>query len=136
MGLEEQKLWDKIKSTAQNVGSKIQTGVNQVAQKVANATQPQQSQPTQQQPAGQTLEQVRAEWTKINSDMSNMKGFGEGTSKDESMAIDMAQMNGRFAILKKMGKTNGSISAGPVDQKLFRDANGVNHYLVIMEPLN
>lgn len=48
MGLEEQKIWDKVKNVAQNVGTKIQTGVNQVAQKITDKTQPQQPQPVQQ----------------------------------------------------------------------------------------
>jgi hypothetical protein len=131
MGIEEQKLWDKIKNTAQNVGNKIQTGVNQVAQSIADKTKPQQSTP--QQPISQTYEQIRAEWSKINSDMSNMKGFGEAASKDEHIVREMGQMNGRIAIMKKMGKTNVTISASPIDEKLFKDKDGAYHYLVIMD---
>ena len=142
--IDEQNILDRIKSTAQKVGSKIQTGVNQVndkvqagvnqvANKVANATQPQQPKTSIQQPTGQTLEQVRAEWMKVNSDTSNTKGFGEGTSKDEHGAMTMAQMNGRVAIMKKMGKTNGYINASIVEQKQFNDPDGTIHFLVIMD---
>lgn len=133
MGLNEQPWLDKLKNTAQNVGNKIHTGVNQVAQKVINSTQqPQQS----IQPVENTLEQIRTEWSKINTDMSNMKGFGEGISKDENITGNMAQLNARIAILKKMGKTNGTISASVIDEKLFKDVDGTFHRFVIMEPNN
>jgi sulfite reductase alpha subunit-like flavoprotein len=132
MGLNEQKLLDKIKTAAQNVGSKIQTGVNQVAQKIADKTKPQPQQQTTQQPIAKTMEEVRNEWSKINSDMSNMKGFGYSKSKDEHIVREMGQMNGRIAIMKKMGKTDVTISASPIDEKLYKDKDGTFHYLVIM----
>ena len=133
MGLNEQKLLDKIKTAAQNVGSKIQTGVNQVAQKIADKTKSQPQQQTTQQPIAKTMEEVRNEWSKINSDMSNMKGFGYSTSKDEHIVREMGQMNGRIAIMKKMGKTDVTISASPIDEKLYKDKDGTFHYLVIMQ---
>jgi sulfite reductase alpha subunit-like flavoprotein len=133
MGLNEQKLLDKIKTAAQNVGSKIQTGVNQVAQKIADKTKPQPQQQTTQQPIAKTMEEVRNEWSKINSDMSNMKGFGYSKSKDEHIVREMGQMNGRIAIMKKMGKTDVTISASPIDEKLYKDKDGTFHYLVIMD---
>jgi hypothetical protein len=128
MGLEEQKWLDKVKTAAQNVGNKIQAGVNQVMQNT-----PHQTAATQQN--DKTLEQVRAEWSKINTDLSNSKGFGEGVSKDESLARQMAELNGRAAILKKMGKTSGSISANVIDQKLFANSDGTYDCLVIMGPI-
>ena len=133
MGLNEQKLLDKIKTAAQNVGSKIQTGVNQVAQKIADKTKSQPQQQTTQQPIAKTMEEVRNEWSKINSDMSNMKGFGYSKSKDEHIVREMGQMNGRIAIMKKMGKTDVTISASPIDEKLYKDKDGTFHYLVIMQ---
>lgn len=133
MGLNEQKLLDKIKTAAQNVGSKIQTGVNQVAQKIADKTKSQPQQQTTQQPIAKTMEEVRNEWSKINSDMSNMKGFGYSASKDEHIVREMGQMNGRIAIMKKMGKTDVTISASPIDEKLYKDKDGTFHYLVIMD---
>lgn len=133
MGLNEQKFLTKVKTAAQNLGGKIQTGVNQVAQKIADKTKPQPQQQTTQQPIAKTMEEVRNEWSKINSDMSNMKGFGYSKSKDESLVREMGQMNGRIAIMKKMGKTDVTISASPIDEKLYKDKDGTFHYLVIME---
>ena len=128
----EQKFLTKVKTAAQNIGNKIQTGVNQVAQKIADKTKSQPQQQTTQQPIAKTMEEVRNEWSKINSDMSNMKGFGYSTSKDEHIVREMGQMNGRIAIMKKMGKTDVTISASPIDEKLYKDKDGTFHYLVIM----
>jgi hypothetical protein len=133
MGLNEQKFLTKVKTAAQNLGSKIQTGVNQVAQKIADKTKSQPQQQATQQPIAKTMEEVRNEWSKINSDMSNMKGFGYSKSKDEHIVREMGQMNGRIAIMKKMGKTDVTISASPIDEKLYKDKDGTFHYLVIME---
>jgi hypothetical protein len=133
MGLNEQKFLTKVKTAAQNLGGKIQTGVNQVAQKIVDKTKPQPQQQTTQQPIAKTMEEVRNEWSKINSDMSNMKGFGYSKSKDEHIVREMGQMNGRIAIMKKMGKTDVTISASPIDEKLYKDKDGTFHYLVIME---
>jgi hypothetical protein len=132
MGLNEQKFLTKVKTAAQNIGNKIQTGVNQVAQKIADKTKSQPQQQTTQQPIAKTMEEVRNEWSKINGDMSNMKGFGYSTSKDEHIVREMGQMNGRIAIMKKMGKTDVTISASPIDEKLYKDKDGTFHYLVIM----
>ena len=60
MGLNEQKLLNKIKTAAQNVGSKIQTGVNQVAQKIVDKTKPQQQVIQEPQQKGKTYEEIRA----------------------------------------------------------------------------
>jgi hypothetical protein len=132
--INEQKLWDRVKSSAQNLGSKIQTGVNKINDKFQSGLdQVTNKVEKAQQPVSQTYEQIRAEWMKVNSDMSNMKGFGEGTSKDESLAKQQAEMNGRLAIMKKMGKNNVTISAYAIDEKLFKDSDGTFHNLVIME---
>ena len=141
MGLEEQKIWNKVKNVAQNVGGKIQTGVNQVAQKIADKTNPQQ--PTEPQPIQQkskTYEEIRAEYSKVNSDMTNMRGFGEGSSRDESLARQMGEFNGRVAIMKKMGKQNAQFGStiyyGDNDEyapKMFRTKDGIYNYLVVME---
>lgn len=140
MGLNEQKLLDKIKTAAQNVGSKIQTGVNQVAQKIVDKTKPQQQVIQEPQQKGKTYEEIRAEWTKINSDMTNMRGFGEGTSREQNLARQMGELNARVAIMKKMGKQNAQFGStiyyGDNDEfapKLFMTKEGVYNYLVVME---
>jgi len=140
MGLNEQKFLTKVKTAAQNLGGKIQTGVNQVAQKIADKTKPQQQVIQEPQQKGKTYEEIRAEWTKINSDMTNMRGFGEGTSREQNLARQMGELNARVAILKKMGKQNAQFGStiyyGENDEfapKLFMTKEGVYNYLVVME---
>ena len=146
MGLNEQKLLDKIKTAAQNVGSKIQTGVNQVAQKIADKTKSPQ-QPTQpiQKVSNSDLQkkrylETRAKWELVNSDKTNTKGFGEGASRNESMALTMAEQNGRVAICKKIGKYPGrcEISAalsGEYDYNPigYTTEDGVYYRIVVMD---
>ena len=140
MGLNEQKFLTKVKTAAQNLGGKIQTGVNQVAQKIADKTKPKQQVIQEPQQKGKTYEEIRAEWTKINSDMTNMRGFGEGTSREQNLARQMGELNARVAIIKKMGKQNAQFGStiyyGENDEfapKLFMTKDGVYNYLVVME---
>jgi hypothetical protein len=131
MGLEEQFL--------KGLGDKIKTGVNKVAQTIVDKTNPQQK-TTQPQQKGKTYEEVRAEYSKVNSDMTNMRGFGEGSSRDEHIARQMGEFNGRVAILKKMGKQNAQFGStiyyGDNDEyapKMFVTKDGIYNYLVVME---
>ena len=140
MGLNEQKFLDKVKAAAQNVGSKIQSGVNQVAQKIADKSKPQQQVNQEPQQKGKTYEEIRAEWIKINSDMTNMRGFGEGISREQNLARQMGELNARVAIMKKMGKQNAQFGStiyyGDNDEftpKLVMTKEGVYNYLVVME---
>jgi hypothetical protein len=132
MGLEEQLL--------KGLGDKIKTGVNKVAQTIVDKTKPQQQQAQSQQQKSKTYEEIRAEYSKVNSDMTNMRGFGEGSSRDESMAKQMGEFNGRVAIMKKMGKQNSQFGStiyyGDNDEfapKMFMTKDGVYNYLVVME---
>jgi hypothetical protein len=141
MGLKEQKLWDKIKNTAQTVGNKIQTGVNQVAQTIADKTKSQQ--PTQQISNVDLQKKhymdTRAKWILVNSDKTT-KGFGEGSSRDESMALTMAEQNGRVEICKKIGKYPGKceISAALSREYDYNPAgytseDGIYYRIVVMD---
>jgi hypothetical protein len=132
MGLEEQLL--------KGLGDKIKTGVNKVAQTIVDKTKPQQQQAQPQQQKSKTYEEIRAEYSKVNSDMTNMRGFGEGSSRDVSMAKQMGEFNGRVAIMKKMGKQNAQFGStiyyGDNDEfapKMFMTKDGVYNYLVVME---
>ena len=131
MGLEEQFL--------KGLGDKIKTGVNKVAQTIVDKTKPQQ-QPQPSQQKSKTYEEIRAEYSKVNSDMTNMRGFGEGSSRDESLARQMGEFNGRVAIMKKMGKQNAQFGStiyyGDNDEyapKMFVTKDGIYNYLVVME---
>jgi hypothetical protein len=144
--LKESELVDLVKSViAENeltneqllkgLGDKIKSGVNKVAQKVADITKPK----TIQEPAtqkGRDLDQLRSEWIKVNADTTNMKGFGEFISPDMSMARSGAGLKARAAILKKMNKQSASFGAEIVDEATFQLENGSYHNLVIMQPTN
>ena len=145
MGLNEQKFLDKVKTAAQNVGSKIQTGVNQVAQKIADKTKSKQSTEPIQKVSNLDLQknrymETRAKWALVNSDKTNTKGFGEGASRDESLALTIAEQNGRVEICKKLGKYPGrcEISAAlsreydynPVG---YTTEDGVYYRIVVMD---
>lgn len=146
MGLEEQlfkglgdKLktaWnDNVKPAAEKAGQAIQTGVHNAAQKVADITQKQgeTSNPTSSQNKGRDYNQLKAEWSKINTDTSNTKGFGEGISKDMNIARQMGEMNARTAMLKKMGKNEASFGSSIVDEATFQKQDGTYNYLVVLD---
>ena len=131
MGLEEQFL--------KGLGNKIKTGVNKVTQIIVDKTKNQQ-QISEPQQKGKTYEEIRAEYSKVNSDTTNMRGFGEGSSRDESLSRQMGEFNARVVIMKKMGKQNAQFGStiyyGNNDEfapKLFMTKDGIYNYLVVME---
>ena len=152
MGLQEQSVKDKlgdfwknkVKPTAQKVGDAVQTGVHNASQKIADMTK----KPEQQQPAPEQKkcrnpyvnciqpEQVDAlmkEWSAVNNDMSNFKGFGTGISKNDSLAQQMAEMAARTVILKKLKKNNASFGTEMIDITYCDLPNGTIQYFVILE---
>ena len=91
--------------------------------------------------SGGTYEQIKAEWSKVNSDDdTSTKGFGEGKSPNESMAMRMGQMNARAIVAKKAAGLkpsdnkpfDQSISASEIDGKMYRIGN-VYNYLCLMD---
>lgn len=137
-------LGQKIKSGVSTGMDQLKTGINKVATKVANSTAPAQAdQPASPEPAqgqnqakGRNYEEVKAEWSKVNSDMSNTNGFGEGVSKDLNIAKSQGELNARAAILHKMGKSQASFSSSILDDALWQlPNNGGYNYLVIMQIL-
>ncbi len=153
MGLQEQTVKDKlgdfwknkVKPTAQKVGNAVQTGVHNASQKIADMTkkpeQQQQTTPTQKkcrhpyvnciQP--EQVEALMKEWSAVNTDMTNFKGFGTGTSKDENIAQQMAEMAARIIILKKLKKNNASFGSELIDITYCDHPNGTIQYFVILE---
>ena len=84
---------------------------------------------------------IKTEWSKVNSDDdTSTKGFGEGKSQDQSLAIEMAEFNARMIVGKKsMGmkpsdKTpfKGSVSAIEIDSKTYKMGN-TYVYLCLMD---
>jgi hypothetical protein len=91
--------------------------------------------------SGGTYEQIKAEWSKVNSDDdTSTKGFGEGKSPNESMAKRMGQMNARAIVAKKAAGLkpsdnkpfDQSVSASEIDGKMYRIGN-VYNYLCLMD---
>lgn len=124
-------LGDKIKTGVQNVSDKVKTGVQNIANKVAPNKEI--TTPGNPPSKGRDLEQLRAEWSKINLDKSNMKGYGEAVSPVENAAFSSAMTNARVAILKKLGKQQAKFGADIVDQALFQLENGNYIKLVVIE---
>jgi hypothetical protein len=126
--LEEQVLQnmrDKLKTATQNVGNKISSIVN----RNQTPNTPQQSTQT----TGRTYEQVKAEWSKINQDMSDMRSFGEAVAQTQSSAQMASYFNARTILLKKMGKQQASFGSYPVDEATFQLPNGNYQHLVLMQ---
>ncbi len=91
--------------------------------------------------SGGTYEQIKAEWSKVNSDDdTSTKGFGEGKSPNESMAMRMGQMNARAIVAKKAAGLkpsdnkpfDQSVSASEINGKMYRIGNMYN-YLCLMD---
>lgn len=51
-------------------------------------------------------------------------GYGYAESKDEQMAMDMARMNAKADLMKKMGKTQMTAGFEEKDMKLYQNADG------------
>jgi peptidoglycan hydrolase-like protein with peptidoglycan-binding domain len=91
--------------------------------------------------SGGTYEQIKAEWSKVNSDDdTSTKGFGEGKSPNESMAMRMGQMKARTIVAKKAAGIKPSdnkpfsatVGASEVDGKMFNMDN-TYVYLCLMD---
>lgn len=117
-----------------NVGNKIKTGVQNVVNKVVPNKE--MTIPGAPPSKGRNLEQLRAEWSKINQDTSNMRGYGEGVSPNLNGARMSAKMNADVAILKKMGKQQATFGSIIIDEATFQLENGNYINLVIIEPNN
>jgi len=116
-----------------NIGDKIKTGVKDVVGKVKGAIQnkevPQPGKPDK----GRDLEQLRAEWSKINQDTSNMRGYGEAVGQQENSAKTAAMMKARMVILKKLNKQQAKFGSVIVDEALFQLENGNYIKLIVLE---
>lgn len=114
-----------------NLGNKIKTGVNNLIKKVSGQSQPETPAPAPSK--GRDPNQVKTEWSKINSDMSNKKGFGDSISQDISTAQQQGESKARAAILKKLGTTSSSFGTKVVDSALFKLNDGTYNYLCVLE---
>jgi hypothetical protein len=116
-----------------NIGNKIKAGVQGVVDKVKGVTQnkevPQPGKPDK----GRDLEQLRTEWSKINQDTSNMRGYGEAVGQKENSVRTVAMMKAKTAILKKLNKPQARFGSIIVDEALFQLENDNYIKLVVLE---
>jgi hypothetical protein len=116
-----------------NIGNKIKAGVQGVVDKVKGAIQNKEIQQPGKQDKGRDLDQLKAEWSKINQDTSNTKGYGEAVGQTENSVRTAAMMKAKVAILKKLNKPQARIGANIVDQAMFQLENGNYIYIVVLE---
>lgn len=123
-----------IKSMMQKIDE--QSFLNKVKEKIQGTFAKKDSQPDAPQDKPRTYEQLKADWSKVNSDTTNMNGFGEGKSSDMHMAGTMAEMNARAAILKKLGVSQASFGSEIVDEALFQNKDKSYIKLIILSANN
>ncbi len=116
-----------------NIGDKIKAGVQNVVGKVKGAIQNKEIPQAGKPDKGRDLEQLRAEWSKINQDTSNMKGYGEAVGQNENSTTTSAMMKAKSAILKKLNKQQARFGSVIIDEALFQLENGNYIKLVVLE---
>ena len=120
--------------------AKAQTGIKPV-DKVVNLFKKKTDQPVKTSIAAKPedtksrdFDKVRAEWSAINKDTTNMNGFGEAVGQTESSARMSASFNAKAAVLKKMGKKQATFGGRIVDEGVWQLPNGNYHAMVVYEP--
>jgi len=120
--------------------AKAQTGIKPV-DKVVNLFKKKTDQPVKTSIAAKPedtksrdFDKVRAEWSAINKDTTNMRGFGEAVGQTESAARMVANFNAKAAVLKKMGKKQATFGGRIVDEGVWQLPNGNYHAMVVYEP--
>jgi len=116
-----------------NIGNKIKAGVQGVVDKVKGAIQNKEIPQPGKQDKGRDLDQLKAEWSKINQDTSNTKGYGEAVGQTENSVRTAAMMKAKAAILKKINKPQARFGSNIVDQAMFQLENGNYIYIVVLE---
>ena len=75
---------------------------------------------------------TKNEWSKINLDNSNPRGFGEGTNVREDIARKQAILNAEAVMLKKMGVDKVQMGVGVENEKTFKNPDNTYTCLVIV----
>ena len=135
--LEEQKFMEKVGNFANKAGQAIKKTAGKVGEKLTNYSKSGEE-PTQQQipgkkPDGRNFEQTRAEFAKVNQDMTKNTGFGEAVGQNENSLRTQAMLLARNAILKKLGVNFARFGAVIIDEAMFQLPNGNKHYMVVIE---
>ena len=75
---------------------------------------------------------TKNEWSKINLDNSNPRGFGEGTSPDLDISRRQAIINAELVMLKKMGVNRIEMGINVENEKTFKNPNNTFTTIVIV----
>ena len=77
-------------------------------------------------------QQLKSEWTKINSEIRDRRGFGEGVSPSFKLAKQTAEQNAKLILAKKVESVHFTTEVKDV---LVKKIKGRFHYLVLLYPI-
>lgn len=135
----EEQLMQKLGNLANKAGQAVKNTAGKVGEKLTNfsksgeETQPQQQTIPGKKEAGRNFEQTRAEFAKVNQDMTRKTGFGEAIGQNENASRTQAMMMAKAVILKKLGVSEATFGSTIVDEAMFQLPNGNKHYMVVIE---
>ena len=135
----EEQLMQKLGNLANKAGQTIKSTAGKVGEKLTNFSKSgEEAQPQQQiipgkKESGRNFEQTRAEFAKVNQDMSRKTGFGEAVGQNENASRTQAMMMAKAVILKKLGVSEATFGTNIIDEAMFQLPNGNKHYMVVIE---
>ena len=133
----EEQLMQKLGNFANKANQAIKNTAGKVGEKLTNYSKSGEE-PTQQQipgkkPEGRNFEQTRAEFAKVNQDMTRKTGFGEAIGQNDNVARTQATMAAKMVILKKLGVNEATFGTRIIDEAMFQLPNGNKHYMIVIE---
>lgn len=136
--IEEQQLLQKLGNFANKASQTIKSTAGKVGEKLTNFSKSGEETPQQQtipgkKESGRNFEQTRAEFAKVNQDMTKKIGFGEAVGQNENVSRTQAMMMAKAVILKKLGVSEATFGSRIVDEAMFQLPNGNKHYMVVVE---
>ena len=102
------------------------------AMSIVHKNEPPTTPPEPERDKVDVYEVTKNEWSKINNDVNNPRGFGEGKSIDQVTARRMAVINAEVVMLKKMGVNRIEMGINIEDEKVFLNPDKTYTYLVIV----
>lgn len=133
----EEQLMQKLGNLANKAGQAVKNTAGKVGEKLTNFSksgeEPQQQTIPGKKPDGRDFEQTRAEFAKVNQDMTRKTGFGEAVGQNDNASRTQAMMRAKAVILKKMNATEAVFSFRIIDEAMFQLPNGNKHYMVVIE---
>lgn len=133
----EEQLMQKLGNFANKATQTIKATAGKVGEKLTNYSksgeEPQQQTIPGKKPQGRNFEETRAEFLKVNQDMTRKTGFGEAVGQNENASRTQAMMQAKAVILKKLGVSEATFGSRIVDEAMFQLPNGNKHYMVVIE---